>query len=101
MGQTIAGASKTGNQRLLPEIDSFQTSAEVPSQTADAQGGARKPLQMINPVSHASSTSHADQVSRPAVRQPQPEPPQKQSTVVHDKVTLSKTKNVDHGGESK
>lgn len=63
--------------------------------------GQGTPIQMVNPVSHISSTSHADKVLQAVIRPAQPQPPKQTATLVQDKVTLSKTKDVDHDGDSK
>jgi hypothetical protein len=54
---------------------------------------------MTNPVSSVSSSNHAHQVSPPVARSPQPA--KQTSPPVEDKVTLRKTKDVDHDGDSK
>jgi hypothetical protein len=54
---------------------------------------------MINPISSAHS-NYANQVSQPAVRQPQP--PKQDSASVQDKVTLKSTgADADHDGDSR
>jgi hypothetical protein len=54
---------------------------------------------MINPISSAYS-NQSNQVSQPAVRQPQP--PKQDSTSVQDKVTLkSSNADADHDGDTR
>jgi len=50
----------------------------------------------INPISSA----HAQQISQPAARQPQP-PPSESNAVPQDKVSLSNVGGTDHDGDSK
>jgi hypothetical protein len=54
---------------------------------------------MANPISSVSSSPHPQQAAQPAFRAPQPT--KQPSPPVQDKVTLSKTKDVDHDGDSK
>jgi len=58
------------------------------------------PFGMTNPIS-STYASYANQVSQPAVRQPQPQAQApKSGSIPQDTVTLKSTGDVDHDGDS-